>query len=268
MIVVPVTLAPLSEAKLDAVERQARALAADVFLFHVLPAGARAGSVLSPAEVAARTHLDLLVARLQGAGVRARAAVHAGSPPRRIVGEAHVQGAALIILGDSGRPRPLRRLRGSVTDAVLGSAPCPVLVVPPPADAPRDGPLRRFADDAAQVGRLVSRPPVLEMVELTRIVGSVGAAHQLGADFRPRDRRRHDAHRFVRVRAAMADGAGPGLPPVELYRLGFGYYVVDGHHRVAAARTLGVTDLEAWVTEFIPAGRRQAQAANAMSCAS
>jgi hypothetical protein len=47
-------------------------------------------------------------------------------------------------------------------------------------------------------------------------------------------------------------GAGRALPPVELYRLGDGYYVLDGHHRVAAALAVGQLALDARVTEFAP----------------
>jgi ParB-like chromosome segregation protein Spo0J len=45
---------------------------------------------------------------------------------------------------------------------------------------------------------------------------------------------------------------GEELPPVELYLLEGGYYVVDGNHRVAAARSIGQTYLDAVVTEFRP----------------
>jgi hypothetical protein len=46
--------------------------------------------------------------------------------------------------------------------------------------------------------------------------------------------------------------SGADLPPLELYRLGFGYYVLDGHHRVAAARQLDMIEIDADVTEFVP----------------
>jgi hypothetical protein len=43
-----------------------------------------------------------------------------------------------------------------------------------------------------------------------------------------------------------------------LYKLGFGYYVLDGHHRVAAARLLGQVEIDANVTEFVPMADPQA----------
>jgi hypothetical protein len=45
---------------------------------------------------------------------------------------------------------------------------------------------------------------------------------------------------------------GESLPPIELYKLGFGYYVLDGHHRVALAKQMDAIEIDAEVTEFIP----------------
>jgi hypothetical protein len=52
---------------------------------------------------------------------------------------------------------------------------------------------------------------------------------------------------------------GVSLPPVVLYKLGFGYYVLDGNHRVAAAKELGQLEVDALVTEFVPLSDPQAQ---------
>jgi hypothetical protein len=41
-----------------------------------------------------------------------------------------------------------------------------------------------------------------------------------------------------------------GLPPVELYKVGEGYFVVDGNHRISVARANGNRDVEAVVTEW------------------
>jgi hypothetical protein len=46
---------------------------------------------------------------------------------------------------------------------------------------------------------------------------------------------------------------GMEMPPLDLYKLKTDYYVLDGHHRVAAARQLGQLYLDAIVTEFVPA---------------
>lgn len=46
---------------------------------------------------------------------------------------------------------------------------------------------------------------------------------------------------------------GAVLAPVELYKLGDVYYVLDGHHRVAAAVSLGQVEIDAVVTKYAPA---------------
>ena len=43
---------------------------------------------------------------------------------------------------------------------------------------------------------------------------------------------------------------GVELPPVELYKLGNRYFVLDGNHRVSVARYQGVQWIEAEVTRF------------------
>jgi hypothetical protein len=42
------------------------------------------------------------------------------------------------------------------------------------------------------------------------------------------------------------------LPPVGLYKLGYGYYVFSGHTQVAAARELRQAWIDATVTEYVP----------------
>jgi ParB/Sulfiredoxin domain len=114
-------------------------------------------------------------------------------------------------------------------------------------------PAHSFNDAAARAGALQRRMPRAETVDMERIVGSVGRAHEVSRDFRPprRRRRQADNERFERVLRAMT--RGPALPPVQLYRLGSDYYVLDGHHRLAAAISLGQLAVDAHVTEFVAA---------------
>jgi hypothetical protein len=110
---------------------------------------------------------------------------------------------------------------------------------------------RSFTDDARRLGAVPARQPRLETVDVERIVGSVGRAHELGRDFRPPkgQRRTSDNARFAFiVRALRTDRE---LPAVELYRLGDAYYVVDGHHRIAAALAVGQLAVDAHVTEYM-----------------
>ncbi len=82
------------------------------------------------------------------------------------------------------------------------------------------------------------------VVPLARIVGSVDTGPH------PFDRRFDPSAdsawgRFASVLRARNDGVE--LPPVWLQEGEDGYYVLDGHHRVAVARALGDTDIRAEV---------------------
>ena len=255
-ILVPIDLTPLGEAKLPVTQEYARAFDADVLFLHVLPPKAVEADVILPAEASARAYLDILVAGMAAVGIRAAPLIRTGGTAASIVDEALAQGVDLIILGANVRPKLRTVVVGSVADEVVRTAPCPVLLVRPILDADELAPLRNFADDAARAGPLRRRSLGVRTVEVARIVGTVGRAHELGPDFRPLRRRRQDEERLERIRKAME--AGDSLPPVELYKLGFGYYVLDGHHRVAVARWLNAVDIDADVTEFVPIADAQA----------
>lgn len=47
----------------------------------------------------------------------------------------------------------------------------------------------------------------------------------------------------------MTDPVAAGLPPIEVYRIGDAYFVIDGNHRVSVARTLNAHRVRARVTE-------------------
>jgi hypothetical protein len=117
--------------------------------------------------------------------------------------------------------------------------------------------VRSFSEDAALAGPVAPRDLGVRTVDVARIVGSVGRADELDASFRSRRRRREDDQRFERILHLME--AGAPLPPVTLYKLGYGYYILDGNHRVAAAKQLGQLEVDALVTEFVPLGDAQAQ---------
>jgi hypothetical protein len=119
--------------------------------------------------------------------------------------------------------------------------------------------VRSFEEDARHYGPLNRRPLGLRPIPLDRIVGSVGRARELGPDFRPIGGWKHRrAMRYERVRDALK--RGQTLPPVELYKLGYNYYVVDGHHRVAAMKEIAGDEgeIDAHVTQFLPAGDTEA----------
>ena len=83
------------------------------------------------------------------------------------------------------------------------------------------------------------------MVPLHQIVGSVGRYREFTNTFLPRPTVMKD--RWVAVDATM--NSLKGLPPVELYKIGEGYFVIDGNHRISVARANGNKDIEAIVIE-------------------
>jgi hypothetical protein len=109
--------------------------------------------------------------------------------------------------------------------------------------------VRCFAEDAAQWSALAQHYAGVHDIPVAAIVGSVGRAHELRSDFLP-IQQPHGDERYRRVRMTMEGGAN--LPAIEVYRLGERYYVLDGHHRVAAARATGILSLDAIVVAFEP----------------
>jgi len=88
----------------------------------------------------------------------------------------------------------------------------------------------------------------VQMVDLDRIVGTVGRYNDFDARFRPR--RSGDNPRLQGIMDAMR--AGREMPPVSLYQIKDEYFVLDGHHRVLAARELGREAIAACIVELLP----------------
>lgn len=83
-----------------------------------------------------------------------------------------------------------------------------------------------------------------DTVELSRIVGSAGKHDWFDEGFMPL----HSRDRWKRMDRAFR--LGQELPPVVLYKLGYVYFVEDGHHRVSVARFHGAEWIDAEVTEY------------------
>ena len=92
------------------------------------------------------------------------------------------------------------------------------------------------------------RPRGTRVVEVDEIVGSVGRWKDFDRSFLPA--RASVGHKWKRIDRAFQ--RREDLPPVELYKVGDAYYVVDGHHRVSVARYHDVPTVEAAVAEFYP----------------
>ncbi len=223
-------------------------------LLHVLTRRALDPAEVLPAEASARTYLDTIAAQIEAAGVPAATVLRRGSPSAMILSEAALLQARLIVLSSNTRPLLASVMHHCVADQVARGAACPVLLVRPKPAAVGADQLRSFTQDSARSGPLTRRHLGVRTIEVARIVGSLDRALELGPDFRRRGRQRTtslDTQRFQRILEATRSDLA--LPPISVYKLGFGYYVEDGHHRVAAARLEGQTEMEADVTEFVPA---------------
>jgi nucleotide-binding universal stress UspA family protein len=84
-------------------------------------------------------------------------------------------------------------------------------------------------------------------IPLKSIIGSVGRYTEFTRDFLPR--KDGDQERWARVKAAVDDMAGTGLPPIEVYKVGEVYFVLDGNHRVSVARQEGFEYIQARVID-------------------
>jgi DNA-binding Lrp family transcriptional regulator len=85
-------------------------------------------------------------------------------------------------------------------------------------------------------------------VPLDQIVGSVGRYQDFDGRFRPKDHLPKD--RLDSIKHVMKEGGA--LPPVKLYQIKNKYYVLDGNHRISAAKALGLKSLDAQIVELMP----------------
>jgi hypothetical protein len=103
-------------------------------------------------------------------------------------------------------------------------------------------------DEVRRLARADNRSYLgLRMVEVSKIVGSVGRHREFDGRFMPT---KASAFKWKRVDRAFRRGLD--LPPVSLYKIGDSYFVHDGNHRVSVARYHGVEWMDAEVTEFRP----------------
>jgi hypothetical protein len=196
--------------------------------------------------------------RLRSEGLVAQPLIRFGGVAHTVLDVARELKADLIIIGTNMRGGLSRLFPGAIADEIVHNAPCPVLLVRPALEtAPPAPPVRSFADDAAKAGPLAPRSLGARTVEVARIVGSVGRPAELGADFRPLRPNEDDDNRHKRLLQGIERGAS--IPPVELYKLGYGYYVLDGHHRVAIAKQQRQLWIDAIVTEYLPLTEPEAQ---------
>jgi len=83
-------------------------------------------------------------------------------------------------------------------------------------------------------------------VAINHIVGSVGRAQDFDRNFLPVTR--IPWKRWMKIDRAWR--RGEFLPPVELYKIGAVYFVVDGNHRISVAHVQGQEYIDAQITEI------------------
>jgi nucleotide-binding universal stress UspA family protein len=85
----------------------------------------------------------------------------------------------------------------------------------------------------------------IRQIPVAAIVGSVGRYHDFTRSFLPRQSA--DERRWASVKAATLE---TGMPPIEVYKIGEAYFVLDGNHRVSIARQEKMETLDAHVIEI------------------
>jgi nucleotide-binding universal stress UspA family protein len=87
----------------------------------------------------------------------------------------------------------------------------------------------------------------IQQIPLEAIVGSVGRYTDFTRTFLPLQDK--DRQRWARVKAVATNPSEAGIPPIEVYKVGEVYFVLDGNHRVSIARQQGMAYIDALVIE-------------------
>jgi hypothetical protein len=89
----------------------------------------------------------------------------------------------------------------------------------------------------------------VQKIPVAKIMGSLGRYHDFVQAFLPATE--SIRHRWEKIAALYLDPSSRGLPPIEVYQVGDGYFVSDGNHRVSVARQLGLKEIEAHVWQYL-----------------
>ncbi len=116
----------------------------------------------------------------------------------------------------------------------------------------RGKPLKGFYKESRARNCQSSVDRGIRAVGIDKIVGSVGKSLSFNSDFSLRDPGNvpHTLARVARIEEAIKRDIL--VPPVELYEVDEEYYVLDGHHRIIAAKKQGQKFIDAHVIEYIP----------------
>ena len=116
----------------------------------------------------------------------------------------------------------------------------------PPADKTPE--IKSFKDQQQAEAAYDSHDRGIRSVVVDRIVGSVGRYKDFDSQFRLK--RRASSERLQWIKEAMRQGRNLG--PVKLYQIKNEYFVLDGNHRIAAAKELGQDEILAHLVELVP----------------
>lgn len=86
----------------------------------------------------------------------------------------------------------------------------------------------------------------IKEIPVEKITGTVGRQDDFDCYFRPL--KKHLRDRWVSIAVHFRDA---GWPPIEVFKVGDDYFVLDGHHRTSYARNMGMMFLEAEVWEVV-----------------
>lgn len=119
-------------------------------------------------------------------------------------------------------------------------------------DRSKEESLKGFYRESRARGYQGSVDRGIQVVEITEVVGSVGRSLSFNRDFSIKDPGNvpHALGRVAKIEEALE--RGEALPPIELYKMDDEYYVLDGHHRIIAAKKQGQKFIDAHVTEYLP----------------
>lgn len=106
--------------------------------------------------------------------------------------------------------------------------------------------LDQVLEAARQQGRVFEGEREIPLDRIAGTAAPPGKAAEFDPAFLPVHRRLRD--RWQRLYTAMTEG--DELPPIDVYRLGGSYFVIDGHRRVSVARSLDRPTIPARVIEI------------------
>ena len=108
--------------------------------------------------------------------------------------------------------------------------------------------VKSFKDQQIKEAAFDARDRGIRTIPLQRIVGSVGRYQDFDSRFRFKHHMNQERSQWIKK--AMRQGRS--LDPVRLYEIKDEFFVLDGNHRIAAAKELGHDEILAHIVEFIP----------------